>query len=149
MNKVIILKLALIFFLVSCAKPKVVQIKQPNDKNLNCIEIENAIIEAEKFKMDAKYEKDNTGGNIARVLLFWPALATTFHNADKAIRASNDRIFHLENLSRQKKCNFSKKDRIEINNSGIASELKILKNLYRSGDITKEEYEKAKKKIIK
>ena len=30
---------------------------------------------AEKFKMDAKYEKDNTGGNIARVLLFWPALA--------------------------------------------------------------------------
>ena len=51
--------------------------------------------DAQKFKRDALYEKDNTGGNMARLIIFWPAMATSFHNADKAIRAANDRTFHL------------------------------------------------------
>ena len=40
---------------------------------------------------------------MARMILFWPAMATTFHNADKAIRAANDRTFHLIKNNEKKK----------------------------------------------
>ena len=57
--------------------------------------------EAQKFKRDALFEKENTG-NMARMILFWPAMATTFHNSDKAIRAANDRTFHLLKIIKKK-----------------------------------------------
>ena len=81
----------LVFLLVlSCATPTVVEIKNPLDEQKTCDELEKSVAEAQKFKRDALFEKNNTGGNMARMMLFWPAMATTFHNSDKAIRAAND-----------------------------------------------------------
>ena len=83
--------LLLIFvFLLSCATPEVVIVKDPLDEKKNCDELENSVAKTQKFKRDALYEKENTGGNMTRMILFWPAMATTFHNADKAIKAAND-----------------------------------------------------------
>ena len=87
--------LLILSFLFSCATPEVVVVKDPLDENKNCEELENLVAETQKFKRDALYEKENTGCNMARMILFWPAMATTFYNADKAIRAANDRTHHL------------------------------------------------------
>ena len=39
---------------------------------------------------------------MARFILFWPAMATSFHNADKAIRAANDRTYHLLKIMKKR-----------------------------------------------
>ena len=88
--KILILGVSLILF-HSCAKPTVINVVVPGDETLNCKQLENEIDETQKIKRDAEYAKDATGGNIARVMLFWPAWAQTLHNADVAIKAANDR----------------------------------------------------------
>ena len=90
----------MLFFLASCAKPIVVDIIQPNDDELNCEELKYEIAESQKVKEEAEFSKDS-GGNIARLILFWPAWAQSLHNADKAIQAANDRTFHLIKIRRE------------------------------------------------
>ena len=88
---------------------------------------------------------------MARLILFWPAMATTFYNADKAIRAANDRTYHLIEIMRKKNC-----ENIDVVNSkilesstqSIAGQLNMLKEMFRSGDLTKEEFTKAKRKVL-
>jgi hypothetical protein len=125
----------------SCAKPTVVNIMQPGDKNLNCKELNEQIEESKKLKKDAELVKGETGENAARIMLFWPAWARTLHNADVAIVAAEDRIFYLNKLARNKKCKSS--DSIDV-----SSQLKNLNELYKSGALTKEEFEKAKKRLL-
>ena len=142
----------LVFLLVlSCASPKVVEIKNPLDEKKTCDELENSVAEAQKFKRDALYEKNNTGGNMARMLIFWPAMATTFHNADKAIRAANDRTYHLIEIMRKKNCkniDLVNSKILESSTQNIAGQLNMLKEMFRSGDLTKEEFTKAKRKVL-
>ena len=142
-----------IILLNSCAKPTVVTIALPGDDELNCEQLENSIAESQKIKRDAEYAKEGTGGNVARVLLFWPAWAQTLHNADVAIMAANDRIYHLVNIMRKKKCSNLDKIEAQITNTStsinnVAEQLSQLNEMYNSGDLTKEEYKKAKKKIL-
>ena len=141
-----------IFFLSSCANPTVVEVVQQKDDKLNCEELKDEIAEAQKIKEEAEYSKD-TGGNMARLIVFWPAWAASLHNADEAVLAANNRKFHLIRLMKKKNCkdtekfNASIKDD-ELNKTNIGDQIKILKELYDSGDLTKDEYIKAKKKII-
>ena len=80
-KKLIFLIIALVT-LCSCAKPTVVDVSLPNDKNLNCSELTDEFNETRRFKKEAQDVKDfNTGGNMTRTLLFWPALVKTLHNA--------------------------------------------------------------------
>ena len=147
-----IINLLLIFiFLFSCATPEVVTVKSPSDEKKNCGELEILVSEAQKFKRDALYEKENTGGNMARMILFWPAAATTFYNADKAIRAANDRTYHLIKIMKKKNCkniDIVNSSILERSTQDIASQLNILKEMFRSGDLTEEEFTKAKKKLL-
>ena len=139
------------FFLIGCATPEVVNVKDPLDDKKNCNELESSVAEAQKFKRDALFEKENTGGNIARMILFWPAMATTFHNSDKAIRAANDRTFHLLKIMKKKNCkniDLVNSEILKNTTQTIVGELKMLKDLYKSGDLTKEEFTKAKKKVL-
>ena len=136
----------------SCAKPTVVNIVLPGDDKLNCGQLENAVTETQKIKREAEFAKKETGGNVARVLLFWPAWAQTLHNADVAIIAADDRIYHLFNIMKKKRCHGVDKIEAQITNTttsiSITGQLKELKEMYKSGDLTKEEYKKAKKKIL-
>ena len=142
----------LVFLLVlSCASPKVVEIKNPLDEKKTCDELENSVAEAQKFKRDALYEKNNTGGNMARMMLFWPAMATSFHNSDKAIRAANDRTYHLLKIMKKKNCQnvyLVNSEILRNSTETIAGQLNLLKEMYKSGDLTKEEFSKAKKKVL-
>jgi len=58
----------------------------------------------QRFREDADKEKGMTGGNVARALLFWPAILGTFSNANEAIAAADSRKVHLANLMNQKSC---------------------------------------------
>ena len=137
----------------ACAKPTVVNIVLPEDDKLNCEQLENGVADSQKIKRDAEYAKESTGGNVARMMLFWPAWARTLHNADVAIAAADDRIYHLFNIMKKKKCKGIDKIEAQITNTStstnnIAGQLRELKEMYKSGDLTKEEYEKAKKKTL-
>ena len=142
-NKTFIILLVLI--LSACGKPDVVKIEQPKDKNLNCENLKLAILEAEQYKKKAMGTREGTAANVARNLLFWPSLVGTMLNADKAIQAAEDRIYHLQVLSIRKNCGIN----INIKQLGFISQLKELKQLRDTGNITQEEYEQGKKKIIK
>ena len=141
-----------IILLDACAKPTVVNVVLPGDEELNCEQLENAVAESQKIKRDAEYAKEGTGGNVARVMLFWPAWAKTLHNADVAIMAANDRIYHLFNIMKKKSCSAVDKIEAQITNTttsiSITGQLKELKEMYKSGDLTEEEYKKAKNKIL-
>tara|TARA_Y100001970_G_scaffold284725_1_gene402698 strand:+ start:887 stop:1351 length:465 start_codon:yes stop_codon:yes gene_type:complete len=139
-------------FLSSCAKPTVVEIVQLKDDKLNCEELKDEINISQKIKEEAEYSKE-TGGNMARLLLFWPAWAASLHNADEAVLAANSRKFHLIKLMKKNNCKDTEKFQASIkdnktNRDNIADQLKLLKELYESGDLTKDEYIKAKKKIL-
>lgn len=58
----------------------------------------------QRFRDEADKEKGMTGGNVARALLFWPAILGTFSNANEAIAAADTRKVHLANLMNQKNC---------------------------------------------
>ena len=142
-----------VILLYACAKPTVVNVVLPGDKDLNCEQLENEVSESQKIKREAEFAKEGTGGNITRVMLFWPAWAKTLHNADVAIMAADDRIYHLFTIMKKKECSNVNKIESQITNTAtstnnIAGQLKELKEMYKSGDLTKEEYKKAKKKTL-
>ena len=150
-NLLYIIVLSLTFF-YSCANPEVVNVVMPSDEKLNCDELKAGYAEARRFKQEAESVKEtNTGGNVTRTLLFWPALVKTLHNADVAIRAANDRAYHLIDIMKNKKCKDADKLYMELTKTDsitISYEIRRLHQLYKSGAITEEEYIQAKKKVI-
>ena len=136
-----------------CAKPTVVNVVIPGDEKLNCEQLENAVAESQKIRRDAEFAKEGTGGNVARMLLFWPAWATTLHNADVAIIAADDRIYHLIKLMKKKKCKGvdvinAKIEEDKKSSNNIVEQLKDLNDMRNSGILTDEEFEIAKKKTL-
>ena len=153
MKRIFILVFILLY---SCAKPTVVEVVQPGDDLLNCTELKQKFEETNKIKEEAEFSKDS-GGNIARAILFWPAWAQSLNNADEAMIAANNRSFHLIKLMRNKNCPgaddlkaklIDKPIQENISGSNLADQLKTLKELYEDGHLSDEEYAKAKKKII-
>jgi len=148
----IIITLLFLTFVVSCAKPKVVEIAMPGDEKLSCDELKDEVAETQKIKRDAEYAKEGTGGNVARAMLFWPAWAQTLHNADVAIIAAKNRNYHLLKIMKNKKCKgvdtISSQIKESSNTKNIAAQLRDLNDMYESGILTKEEFEIAKKKTL-
>ena len=153
MKKILIL---FVFLISSCAKPLVVKTIQPGDDLLNCTELKQEIEVTNKIKDEAEFSKDS-GGNIARAILFWPAWAQSLNNADDAMIAANNRSFHLIKLMRKKNCPGAedlkakiadKPIKENVSGSNLADQLKTLKELYEDGHLSEEEYTKAKKKIL-
>lgn len=134
----------LILLLTSCAKPTIVQIKQDNDDKLSCHELVLALAETIKFKEDAEAVREGSGANMTRVMLFWPAMLKSMFNADTAVNAANDRIYHLQVISMKKKCN----NQVIVKETGVLSKFRELKMMLDTGAITQNEYELAKKKVL-
>jgi len=152
MKKKLIFFITVLFILGSCAKPTVIDISMPNDKNLNCSELNDEFNETRRFKKEAQDAKDfTTGGNTTRALLFWPALVKTLHNADVAISAADARAYHLVEIMKNKKCENANKFYSKLNKSSsvtLSFEIKRLNQLYERGIITEEEFIEAKKKVL-
>ena len=103
-NKFKITTIFTVALLTACASPTVVQTVKPGDSGLTCPQLQNEFADAERLRVDAEKEKTVTGGNVARTLLFWPAILGTAANANEAIAAANTRKVHLANQMNQKNC---------------------------------------------
>lgn len=90
--------------LIGCASPTVVQTVKAGDTGLTCPQLQNEYQDTENFRAAADKEKGLTGGNVARAILFWPAILGSFSNANEAISAADARKVHLANLMNQKSC---------------------------------------------
>ena len=90
--------------LSACASPTVVQSVKAGDNGLTCPQLQNEYQDAERFRAEADKEKGLTGGNVARAILFWPAILGSFSNANEAMAAADARRVNLANLMNQKGC---------------------------------------------
>tara|TARA_B100000029_G_C17231654_1_gene835582 strand:+ start:266 stop:739 length:474 start_codon:yes stop_codon:yes gene_type:complete len=149
---IFILSLLLLF---SCAKPTVVNTVLPNDKNLNCEQLETSITDAQEFRRKAIGVTGNTPQNQARGMLFWPALMVTYLNAHEAIVAANERSVNLINLMLDKNCDNSEKVLNRVSSTprlqtlkDLSQAYKDLKELYESGALTDVEFRKEKKQVL-
>ena len=146
------LSLLLLVLLYSCAKPTVVDIVMPGDEKLNCEELKEGYKETRRFKQEAENVKQvDTGGNVTRTVLFWPALVKTIHNADIALRAAKDRAYHLVDIMKNKNCKDADKLYTELSKTDtikISYEIQRLHKLYKRGALTEEEFTKAKQKVL-
>jgi maltodextrin utilization protein YvdJ len=148
---ILVLSLGLVLF-NSCAKPTVINVIMPEDEKLSCKQLKEEFAETRRFKQEAKAVKEaNTGANMTRVILFWPALLKTMHNADVAIRAANDRAYHLIDIMKNINCKDTDKLYSELSKADtltISYEINRLHRLYKSGALTEEEFKQAKKKVL-
>ena len=149
-----ILLLSLVLF-ISCAKPTVVNVVLPEDKNLNCEQLETSITDAQEFRRKAIGVTGNTPQNQARGMLFWPALMVTYLNAHEAIVAANERSVNLINLMLDNNCNNSEKVLKRVSSTPRLQTLKDLsqayrdlKELYESGALNDDDFRKEKKQIL-
>lgn len=99
--KLVALSSALLY---ACATPTVVQPIKPGDNGLSCAQLQNEVADADRFRAAADAEKSVTGANVARAILFWPAILGTAANANEAIAAADSRKVHLANQMNQKNC---------------------------------------------
>ena len=152
MKRNLILLLSILMILASCAKPTVIDISMPKDKQLNCNELSDEFYETRRFKKEAENTKEITsGGNMTRTILFWPALVKSLHNADIAIQAADARAYHLVDLMKNKECKETTKLYSELTKSvsvTLSFEIKRLNQLYKRGVITEEEFIQAKQKVL-
>ena len=94
----------IVFFLASCATPHVVDIVQPNDEQLNCVGLQNAIDELDKFIEEAESEKGVNWSNAGRLMVFPIGIWATYENAGQAISAANQREIYLRGIMSKKNC---------------------------------------------
>ncbi len=144
----IILTLVLI---KSCARPTVIDVVMPRDKELNCKELKDEYSETRRFKQEALDVQSAPGAQTARSVFFWPALLVTLHNGDKAINAANERAYHIVDIMKKKNCEEADslfRELTKTSSGAISAEIKNLNKLYRKGVLTKEEFEQAKKKVL-
>ena len=67
------------------------------------------------------------------------------------IKAANERTYHLLKIMKKKNC-----DNVDLVNSEIlrnstetvAGQLNLLREMFKSGDLTREEFSKAKQKVL-
>ena len=144
--------ISIIFIILSsCAKPTVVNVKMPNDSTLKCEELKKEYQETRRFKEEAIAVQNSMGGNTTRAMLFWPALLKTMHNADLAIKAANNRAYHIIEIMKNKDCKVADKLFSELTKTDtreISLEIIRLNKLYKKGILSKEEFDQAKRKVL-
>ena len=153
---IIILILGLnLILLNSCAKPTVVNVTLPEDNELNCEKLEDALGDAQTFRKKAMEATGATVDNQLRGVFFWPSLMMTYANAHEAIMAASERSIHLINIMEKKNCKNLDAILLEVQTTFRVQTLKdlnetykSLNELYKSGALTEKEFITQKKKIL-
>lgn len=152
-NKNIIIFFILTLILVGCAgsaQHKVVSAYSAGDENLSCQDIQGEIIRAQVIIDEVNSDKSGiSGADVVDGLLYFPFnLIAKNQNYKNALQAADKRIERLVELQKEKGCQNSVAE-TEEKKSQISSELKQLREMYDAGDLTKEEFNKAKNKLLK
>lgn len=157
MKKIIIILVLFsnLILLNSCLKPTVVNITLPEDKELNCEKLEDALKDAQKFRKKAIGTTGATVDNQLRGVFFWPALMVTYANAHEAIVAASERSVHLINIMQKKNCKNLNPLLAEVQTTlrlqtlkELNEAYKSLNELYKSGALNEKEFNMHKKKIL-
>ncbi len=87
-----------------CVSSQKVDTVQLRDRELSCIELVAQVEEADKFKRAAEGNKGANKDNVVAGVFFFPALVSTYLDANDAIKAAEDRKAHLMRIYNEKRC---------------------------------------------
>lgn len=95
---------AVVLSTVGCvSSPKVEKVKL-GDNELSCKELVTQIEEADSFKKTGEGNKSVNKDNVIAGVFFFPALVSTYLDANDAIKAAEDRKANLTQIYNEKKC---------------------------------------------
>ena len=143
------MSLIILFGCAGSATHDVVSAYQSKDSALTCSEIDKEIVLAQVIIDGINEDKSGiSGADIMDGLLYFPFnMIAKNQNYKNSLSAADKRIERLENLKIDKDCKETSKEIIKIKTS-LSQELKELTKMYKSGDLTKIEFEKAKNKLL-
>ena len=143
------MSLIILFGCAGSATHDVVSAYQSKDSALTCSEIDKEIVLAQVIIDGINEDKSGiSGADIMDGLLYFPFnMIAKSQNYKNSLSAADKRIERLENLKIDKDCKETSKEIIKIKTS-LSQELKELTKMYKSGDLTKIEFEKAKNKLL-
>lgn len=87
-----------------CATTTKVAVEQPGDKQFTCEQLKEQFSKLDSINQEADGNKGVTATNVAAVLFFWPAVAATYMDADKAEKLVAQRREHLMRIYNSKSC---------------------------------------------
>ena len=131
------------------ATHKVVSAYQSGDKNLSCEEITAEMVRAQVIIDGVTDDKSGiSGADVVDGLLFFPFnMIAKSRNYKQAMDSADRRIERLEELRKEKGCVESNAE-IEAKKEDLSAELKKLTDMYKAGDLTKDEFTRAKNKLL-
>ena len=143
------MSLIILFGCAGSATHDVVSAYQSKDSTLTCSEIDKEIVLAQVIIDGINEDKSGiSGADIMDGLLYFPFnMIAKSQNYKNSLSAADKRIERLENLKIDKDCKDTSKELAKIKTS-LSQELKELTKMYKSGDLSKLEFEKAKNKLL-
>lgn len=135
------------------AQHEVVSANRSGDRDLNCKQLDAEIVRAQVIIDGVNQDKnDVSGADWVDGLLWFPFnLIAKQQNYKNSLQAADRRIENLERIKDKKGCDRGQANKasIKAKSSSIVAELNKLTTMYKAGDLTKSEYEKAKKELLK
>ena len=143
------MSLLILFGCAGSATHDVVSAYQSKDSTLTCSEIDREIVLAQVIIDGINEDKSGiSGADIMDGLLYFPFnMIAKSQNYKNSLSAADKRIERLENLKIDKDCKDTSKEIVKIKTS-LSQELKELTKMYKTGDLSKLEFEKAKNKLL-
>ena len=143
------MSLIILFGCAGSATHDVVSAYQSKDSVLTCSEIDKEIVLAQVIIDGINEDKSGiSGADIMDGLLYFPFnMIAKSQNYKNSLSAADKRIERLENLKIDEDCKDTSKEIVKIKTS-LSQELKELTKMYKTGDLSKLEFEKAKNKLL-
>ena len=148
--------LSLLLIVSACAgsaQHQVVSANQSGDRDKSCKQLDAEIVRAQVIIDGVNQDKNDVSGKdwVDGILWFPFNLIAKSQNYKNALQAADRRIENLERIKEKKGCDTSasNQQKIKTKSASIVSELNDLTDMYKRGDLTKKEYEKAKRDLLK
>ncbi len=150
--KNIISLLIISIIVASCAgsaQHEVVSANRAGDARLDCRELDAEIVRAQVIIDGVTQDKQGIDGAdwVDGILWFPFNLIAKNQNYKNATQAADRRIATLQNYKDKKGCDNNTKE-IKAKTASIVDELNELNAMYKAGDITKSEFEAAKRNLL-
>ena len=135
--------------LVGSAQHEVVSANRAGDARLDCKELDAEIVRAQVIIDGVNQDKQGISGAdwVDGILWFPFNLIAKNQNYKNATQAADRRIATLQNYKDKKGCDSNTKQ-IKAKTASIVEELNELNAMYKAGDITKAEFETAKRNLL-
>jgi hypothetical protein len=141
--------LGLIFLVLAisgCVSNQAVQTIQVGDDEKSCQAIKSELARLGAKFEDAKDDSGVTGKNVGLAIVFWPGIIVNEVRANKNQDSIDARVSHLSTVYNSRCLG---DDSSESKVKSLSEQLSELKNLHDQGLISEDEYEVARKRVLK